>query len=169
MYRYYDIIEPHKSDVTFQNYGSVVDNGFNTGDKWTHKNITENKSHHRVLVGWCLAISQQFVLSYAYICHQLTTWIPFQDSLPSFGELLSDMGVDASCKKIFDACGTFDPVNNLEGTWKCTLVDHPITIDFHEILSSHPLQLNIVDGGSIHKATIATTGKGWDNNSSQLV
>ena len=55
--------------MTFENYGVIVNNGFEAGNQYIKDNIDIFVVEHKILVGWCLLLSQKFVLAYADISH----------------------------------------------------------------------------------------------------
>ena len=65
---------------------------------WIKDNGQDNIDHHNILAGWCLSLSQRFLIMFTKVCDVLSTKLPVKKS----GELLAMIGLDASDKRVFD-------------------------------------------------------------------
>ena len=118
------------------------------------------KAHYKILAGWCLSLSQQFILLYTDICHVIIDILPEHPDQPTFSQLLSKMGIDAGHERLFDHCVKFkNEEDDLVGTWNCNLADMLVEMDFEMILIECPLQITITNSES-KQVTMSQTGAG---------
>jgi hypothetical protein len=152
------------ASMTFENYGVIVNKGFEAGNQYIKDNIEISVFEHKILVGWCLLLSQKFVLAYADISRRLVEQSPTDFKHTMMSELLERIGINADCQPLFDTCAKFNLENDNEGEWLFQVVDQQVTLDCKEVWTYRPLQLDVVKNDIIGKTTISSTGKGWDKS-----
>ena len=113
--------------VSFDYYGTIVSDTYSGGLQWIKDNIKENMGQHKILIGWCLSLSQQFLLAYLYMSHRLHDRLSeIHITPPLYSKLLVKMGLDCSSWPLFDTCATYDAVHDLAGKWETKLADQPV-------------------------------------------
>ena len=70
-YRSDEVLGKRDTSMTSENYGVIVNNGLEAGSQYIKDNIELSVFEHKILVGWCLLLSQKFVLAYADISRRL--------------------------------------------------------------------------------------------------
>ena len=84
----YDDISPKKStnqlsqSEQWSTFSSMVDSGFEDSYDWIKENGEDKIDHHNILAGWCLLLSQCYLIMFANVCDVLSTKLP----LKLFGE-----------------------------------------------------------------------------------
>ena len=78
-------------------YAVTVHGGFQESLVWIKDNGQDNIDHHNILAGWCLSLSQHFLIMFTKVCDELSTKL----SVKHFGELLAMIGLDALDKRVF--------------------------------------------------------------------
>jgi hypothetical protein len=58
----------------------------------------DNVDHHSILAGWCLSLSQRFLIMFTKVCEELSNKL----SVKHFGKLLAMIGLDADDTRVFD-------------------------------------------------------------------
>ena len=110
----------------WRTYATTVDAGFQESLDWTTQNCQDNADHHNILAGWCLSLSQRFLIMFAKVCKELSNKLPVKH----FGELLAMIGLDALDKRVFDQCVHHkSPDGDLHGDLICTLAGMELTLD----------------------------------------
>ena len=72
-------------------FASTVDAGYQESLDWIKENFQSNVDHHHILLaGWCLSLSQCFLIMFTKVCEQLSSKL----SRKNFGELLAMIGLD---------------------------------------------------------------------------
>ena len=100
----YESIPPKKStnelsrSEQWSTFASRVDSGFEDSNDWIKENSEGKIDHHNILAGWCLLLSQRFLIMFANVCDLLSTKLPFN----FFGELLAMIGLDEPDKRVFN-------------------------------------------------------------------
>ena len=79
-------------------YAVTVDRGFQEPLVRIKDNGQENIDRHSILAGWCLLLSQRFLIMFTKVCDVFSTKL----SVKLFGELLAMIGIDASDKRVFN-------------------------------------------------------------------
>ncbi len=98
----YEEISPSKSSnqlfpsEKWCTYATTVDAGFQESLDWIKNNCQDNVDHHNILAGWCLSLSQCFLIIFTKVCDVLSTKLP----LKHFGEMLAMIGLDALDKRV---------------------------------------------------------------------
>ena len=77
-------------------------------------------------------------------------------------ELFGKMGIDADCQPLFDTSAKFNFKQDYKGEWSFCIGDLQVTFSCDEVCRYHPFQLDVVKDNITGKATISSTGKGWD-------
>ncbi len=49
-------------------YAPTVDAGYQELLDWIKQNCQSNVDHHHILAGWCLSLSQRFLIKFAKVC-----------------------------------------------------------------------------------------------------
>ena len=99
----YDNITPKKStnqlswSEQWSTFASLVDSGFEDSTIWIKDNGEDNIDHHNIMAGWCLLLSQRFLIMFANVCDLLSTKLPVK----FFGKLLATIGLDESIECFF--------------------------------------------------------------------
>jgi hypothetical protein len=57
-------------------FASMVDSGFEDANEWIKENGEDKIDHHNILAGWCLLLSQCYLIMFAYVCNVLSTKFP---------------------------------------------------------------------------------------------
>ena len=160
----YEEVLPSKSINKFacidqwSTYATTVDAGYQESIDWIKQNCQSNVDHHHILAGWCLSLSQRFLIMFTKVCDQLCTKL----SVNYFDDLLAMIGLDDSDKHALTRCVNHkSPEDDLHGAQDFTLVDMKLTLDCNKMLSMRPIQL-IETKLSCHNPTLSTTGKGWN-------
>ncbi len=97
----YDEIVPSKSINKFlriqqwSTFAPTVDAGYQELLDWIKENCHSDNDHHHILAGWCLSMSQRFLIMFTKVCDQLSNKL----SRKHFGELLAMIGLDESDKR----------------------------------------------------------------------
>ncbi len=163
-----DNMEPSKSGnnmttTSFEKYLSTVAAAAEEGEEWIQANCPNDLlNQYRVLLGWCLCLTRQFIFNYTYLCKWLHDDIS-RYKVPSFSvkELLSKIGLDSS-SPLFEGCNEHDMVLHSVTQSDYMLCDHNITVPLRTAHLERPVQ-ELVIAESLHeKGTIARLGKGWD-------
>jgi hypothetical protein len=90
---------PNNKDL-WSNYGITVDNGYDPAIQYIRDSADkEATAHYKILTGWCLSLSQQFIIMYTDICRAIIDMLPEHPDQPKFSQPLSKMGIDAGHKK----------------------------------------------------------------------
>jgi len=162
--RYNEILPSIKSINKFlriqqwKTFASLVDAGYQESLEWIKENCQSNVDHHHILAGWCLSLSQRFLIMFTKVCDQLCTKL----SVNYFDDLLAMIGLDDSDKHALTRCVNHkSPEDDLHGDQDFTLVDMKLTLDCNKMLSMRPIQF-IETQLSCHNPTLSTTGKGWN-------
>ena len=79
-------------------FASTVDSGFEDSIDWIKKNGEDKIDHHNIFAGWCLLLSQRYLIMFAYVCNVLSTKLPVK----FYGELLAMIGLDESDECVFN-------------------------------------------------------------------
>jgi hypothetical protein len=93
----YDEILPSKLINRFlriqqwSTFAPRVDAGYQELLDWIKENCQSDVDHHHILAGWCLSLSQRFLIMFTKVCDQLSNKL----SRKHFGELLAMLGIDA--------------------------------------------------------------------------
>ena len=83
-------------------YALTVDIWLQDSLVWIKDYGQKNIDHHNILAGWCLSLSQRFLIMFTKVCDELSTKL----SVTHFGELLAMIGIDASDKRVCSRCGS---------------------------------------------------------------
>ena len=78
-------------------YAVTVDGGFQESKVWIKDNVQDNIDHNNILAGWCLSLSQHFLIMYIKVCDVFSNKL----SVTHFGDLLAMIDLDASDKRVF--------------------------------------------------------------------
>ena len=142
----------------------MVDKGYDSATQYLNDEIEkQQKSHFRILAGWSLSLSQQFLLMYTQHCRAIINILPDHPDQPTLGHLLSKMGIDADNERLFDHCVTFkNGEDDINSVWNIKLADSIVEMDFDKIVLERPLQIKITDSES-KQTTMCKTGAGWDD------
>ena len=81
-------------------YAVTVDGGFQESKVWIKDNGQDKIDHHKILAGWCLSLSQRFLIMFTKMCDVLSAKL----SVNVYGELLAMIGLDASDNRVFNRC-----------------------------------------------------------------
>jgi hypothetical protein len=102
----YDDISSKKStnqlspSEQWSTFASTVDRGFQESLVWIKENGQDQIDHHNILAGWCLLLSQRFLIMFTKVCDVLSTKL----TVNYFGELLAMIGLDALDNRVFNQC-----------------------------------------------------------------
>ena len=107
-YRSDEVLGKRDISMTFENYGVIVNKGFEAGNQYIKDNIEISVFEHKILVGWCLLLSQKFVLAYADISCQLVEKSASTFKFTILSDLSGIIGIDADCQPLFDTCSKFN-------------------------------------------------------------
>ena len=114
----YDDVSTNKSNNQlswsdrWSEYAVTVDRWFQESLGWIQDNCQENIDHHKILAGWCLSLSQRFLIMFTKMCDVFSTKLPVK----YFEDSLAKIGSDASDKRVFDQCvGHKSPEGDLDG------------------------------------------------------
>ena len=78
----YDDISPKKStnqlsqNEQWSMFASMVESGFEDANDWIKENGKYRIDHHNILAGWCLLLSQRYLIMFGYVCNVLSTKFP---------------------------------------------------------------------------------------------
>ena len=160
----YEEILPSKSSNQYtcieewSTYATRVDAGYQESLEWIKQNCQDNVDHHNILAGWCLSLSQRFLIMFTKVCDQLSNKV----SVKHFGELLAMIGLDANDTRVFTRCVSHkSPDNDLNGDQIFTLVGMKMTLDCTKMWCMRPIQF-IETALMCQNPTLSTTGKGWN-------
>ena len=118
-------------------YAGTVDRGFQESLVWIKDNGQENIDHHNILEGWCLLLSQRFLIMFTIVCDVFSTKL----SVQHFGELLAMIGLDAADKRVFNRCVSHTtPDGDLHGDQIFTLAGLELTLDCVMMRSTRPIK-----------------------------
>ncbi len=93
----YEEISPSKSNnqlscsEQWSKYATTVDAGFQESLDWIKRNCQDNVDHHNILEGWCLSLSQRFLIMFTKVCDALSNKLSVKQS----EELLAMICLDA--------------------------------------------------------------------------
>ena len=146
-YRSDEKLGKRDASKTFENFGVIVNNGFEAGNQYIKDNIEISGFEHKILVGWCLLLSQKFALAYADISRRLVDKSTSDFKLTFLSELLGRIGIYADCQPLFDTCAKFNLEKDNEEEWIFNVVDQQVTLDCNEVWCYRPLQLDVVKDG----------------------
>jgi hypothetical protein len=81
----------------WSNCGITIDNGYDSANQYIKDSVTKvATAHYKILAGWCLSLSQQFIIMYTDICCIIIDMLPeHPNHQPTFSLLLGKMGIDA--------------------------------------------------------------------------
>ena len=130
-----DLLIPNDKDL-WSNYAITVDNGYDFANQWIKDNVEKDvTAHQKILAGWCLSLSQRFIITYTDICRVIIDMLPEHPNQPTFSQLLVKMGIDAGHERLFDRCVKYKHgEDDLVGTWNCKIADSVVEMDFDVIL-----------------------------------
>jgi hypothetical protein len=119
-------------------YAPTVDAGYQELLDWIKENFQSNVDHHHILAGWCLSLSQRFLIMFTKVCD----WLSNKLSMKHFGELLAMIGLDKSDKqRVFTQCVSHKSLDDdLHGDQDFTLVGMKLTLDCNRMGSMRPIQ-----------------------------
>ena len=116
-FRYYDPPQDISQDQLSQkdlwsDYAISVDKACEESSSWIQQNVHEHVDHHKILAGWCLSLSQRFLMVYTkVVAAYMIKW-----SSPTFAELLEKIGLDGNHERVFDQCVSHQlPAGDLNG------------------------------------------------------
>ena len=122
----YDEIPPGKSNnqlsrkEQWSTYATTVEAGFQESIDWIKSNCQGSVDHHNILAGWCLSLSQRFLIMFTKVCNALSTKL----QLNLFGQLLAMIGLDSSDNRVCNRCNSHkSPAGDLHGDQIFTLAD----------------------------------------------
>ena len=155
----YDKISPEWDFIEqWSTYATAVDAGYQDSLEWMKQNCQVNVDHHNILAGWCLSLSQRYLIMFTKVCEQLSDKL----SVKHFVELLAMMGLDAADTRVFNRCIIHkSPKDDLHGNQIFTLVGMKMTLDCEKMWSMRPIQFNET-ALMCKNPTISSTAKGWD-------
>ena len=140
--RYDDILPSTSNNQSshieqWSTYATTVDAGFQESLDWIKQNCQDNVDHHNILAGWCLSLSQRFLIMFTRLYDALLKKL----RLKHFGEFLAMIGLDSSDKRVFDQCLHHkSPDGDLHGNQIFTLVGMDLTLDCKKLMSMRPIQ-----------------------------
>jgi hypothetical protein len=139
-------------------YALTVDEGFQESLDWIKKTCRGNTDHHNIFAGWCLSLSQRFLIMFTKVCDVFSN----KQSVKRCEELLAMIGLDASDKRVCNQCGTHkSPDGDLHGDQIFTLAGMELTLDCVKMRSMCPIQF-IETVQTCQNPTLLTTGIGWN-------
>ena len=160
----YEEISPSKSNnqlscsEQWSTYATTVDAGFQELLDWIKQNCQDNVDHHNILAGWCLSLSQRFLIMFTKVCDVLST----KFALNSFEQLLAMIGLDSSDNCVCNQCHSHkSPDGDLHGDQIFKLVGMELTLDCKKMMSMRPIQF-IETAQMCQNPTLTTTGIGWN-------
>ncbi len=160
----YDEVLPSKTINKFlciqqwSTFASSVDAGYEELLDWIKEDCQSNVDHHHILAGWCLSLSQRFLIMFTKVCDQLTNKL----SRKHFGELLAMIGLDESDKRALTQFVSHkSPDDDLHGDQHFTLVGMKLMLYCNMMCSMCPIQF-IETNLLCHNPTFSRTGKGWN-------
>ncbi len=128
----YEEISPSKSNnklshnEQWSTYATTVDAGFQESLDWIKRNCQDNVDHHNHLAGWCLSLSQRFLIMFTKVCDAFSNKLSEKQS----GELLAMIGLDASDYRVCNRCGSHkSPDGDLHGDQIFTLAGMEVTLN----------------------------------------
>ena len=119
-------------------YATTVEAGFQESIDWIKSNCQGSVDHHNILAGWCLSLSQRFLLMFTKVCDGLSN----QLTVKHFDYLTAMIGLDAVDKYVFNRCVQHkSPEGDLYGDQIFTLVGMEMTLDCKTMMSG--VQFNL--------------------------
>ena len=152
--------------TSFDEYGSKVATAAKDGEEWIQLHCPNDLlNQYRVLLGWCLLLTKQFLFNYTYLCKRLHDYIS-QDEVSPFTveELLQKIGMDSS-SPLFQSCDEHDMVIQSVSDGEYMLCDRNITVPLRSAHLERPVQEFVIAESLDEKGTISKVGKGWDKSS----
>ncbi len=139
-------------------YATTVEAGFQESIDWIKSNCQGYVDHHNILAGWCLSLSQRFLIMFTKVCDVISTKL----SVKYFGNLSAMIGLNGLDKSVFHQCVHHkSPDGDLHGDQIFTLVGMKLILDCNKMWSMRPIQF-IETKLSCQNPTLSTTGKGWN-------
>ena len=81
-------------------FATTVEAEFQESIDWIKGNCQGSVDHHNILAGWCLSLSQRFLIMFTKVCDGFTT----QLSVKHFDYFTEMIGLHALDKSVFDRC-----------------------------------------------------------------
>ena len=156
----------HDMTTSFDDYGSKVATAEKDGEEWIQLHCPNDLlNQYRVLLGWCLLLTKQFLFNYTYLCKRLHDNIS-RDKVPSFTveELLQKVGLGSS-SPLFESCDEHDMEIQSVTDGQYMLCDRNITVPLRSAHLERPVQEFVIAESLDEKGTISKVGKGWDQSS----
>jgi hypothetical protein len=149
-----------------KDYGSQVKDALVNGTEWVMANCDEAAvPHHRILQGWCLLLSQSYLLNYTYFCRMIHGQLVslLGDKVPfSLDELLADVGLESTkCEDLYSHCMKYDLSLEMCTDFECRLCDVETLIPITSTTLDRPVQETVHIKPFDQRGTIALMGKGW--------
>ncbi len=149
-----------------KDYASQVNDAIANGSQWILANPEEAAvPHHRILHGWCLLLSQSFLLNYAYfsrMIHRQLVSVLGEKVLFSLEEMLAEIGLETTtCEELYSECMKFDLSYEGSNDFECRLCDLETHIPITTATLDRPVQETVHIKPLDQRGTIALMGKGW--------
>jgi hypothetical protein len=149
-----------------EHYASQVNDALANGSEWIKANCKDTAApHHRILQGWCLLLSQTFLLNYSYFCrmiHRKMVLVIGQELPFSLDEMLAQVGLEQTkCKDLYSHCMKYDLSYEMCNDFECRLCDIETHIPITTASLDRPVQETVHIKPLDQRGTIALMGKGW--------
>ncbi len=142
-----------------------MNNAITSGDEWIKANCDEDCWHHHpILQGWCLLLSQTFLLNYSYFCRVIygKMVLVIGDVPFTLKDMLSKVGLEATKYEVlYLQCMKYDLSLERNEDCDCRLCESDTKILITTATLDRPIQEMVLNNPLDERGTIALRGKGW--------